>query len=791
MKKPLLLLACLALSTHLFSQTQEAILHARIWLEGKTMLDLEKAGLEADHGFYEQGQSFRSEFAASELSRAKAAGFRIDTLDADVLATYLRENALRKPQRTEVSERGLSPCDAFGGASTATPTNYTYGSMGGYYTYEEYLAILDDMRAKFPQLISARQVVSPTLLTHEGRPLWFVRISDNPDSDEPEPEALYTALHHAREPNSLSHLIYFMWHLLENYDRDEDLRYLLNHTELYFIPCLNPDGYIYNQTTNPEGGGYWRKNRRDNGDGSYGVDLNRNYGYNWGNLLGSSNDPYSDVYHGPAPFSEPETQMAKNFIEAHNFEIVLNCHTSGNKLVHPWGYENSIPTPDFTTLSEWLTRENQYFHGSCWQTLGYLASGTSDDWAFGEKDIFAFTPETGFGFWPTIDNIDGNNKGMLLTNLSAAWYALGGAVIRQHGIVSLDPDLLEVPFRINQYEIGTAPIVVSFEALTPNIESISGPGTPFSLNNFEYSDFTATVHFNTSLQVGELVRFVAKAERLGQVHTDTFEIKYSPYDYESVFVETAETNGFQWISSQWGKTEEFWHTPGRSITDSPNDIYTAEENTLTSLQLVKIPANATEARLRFFARWDIGYDLDWAQVLASKTDDNLFMPLEGALSSINPSLLQPVYEGNHPFWEEECIDLQEYIGESFFLRFAMTSFSGNFEGHDGFYFDDLILEYQTDGGVFTHDIPDAWRVQSRPNPAAEQVNLVWEIPASSQFLQLEICAAAGNLFRKIQLPSGHSNACTIETSDWPAGTYFYRMTNQAGNSGWKKLAVVH
>ncbi|MDO8365352.1 MAG: M14 family metallopeptidase, partial [Saprospiraceae bacterium] len=414
MKKPLLLLALFTLAqSRLPAQTRETILYARIWLDGKSMLDLENAGLEMDHGFYEPGQSFRSEFAASELSRVKTAGFRIDTLEADVVAKYLRENATMKPKRSMAGDRNTGPCDEYGTAS-ATPANYTYGSMGGYYTYQEFLNVLDDMRAKFPHLISARQVVSPTILTHEGRPQWFVRISDQPDSDEAEPEALYTALHHAREPNSLTHLIYFMWHLLENYENDPELRYLVNNTELYFIPCLNPDGYIYNQTTNPDGGGFWRKNRRDNGDGTFGVDLNRNYSYNWG-IGGSSGSPSSETYRGPAPFSEPETQMAKAFIEAHEFEIALNCHTSGNKLVHPWGYTNSVPTPDFTTLADWFTRESNYASGSCWQTLGYLANGTSDDWMYGEKNKFAFTPETGSGFWPGINSIDDNNKSMLLT----------------------------------------------------------------------------------------------------------------------------------------------------------------------------------------------------------------------------------------------------------------------------------------------------------------------------------------------------------------------------------------
>jgi hypothetical protein len=791
MKKQLLLLV-LALLAPIFLQAQskETILKARIWLDGKSMTDLEKAGLEMDHGFYDPGISFQSEFAASELLSVKTAGFRIDTLDADVLATYLRENAVRKPVRTQSSDRSGGPCDDYG-ASIGTPGNYTYGSMGGYFTYEEFLAVLDNIRAKFPHLISAREVVSPTLLTHEGRPQWFVRISDHPDTDEPEPEALYTALHHAREPNSLSHLIYFMWHLLENYDRDPELRYLLDHTELYFIPCLNPDGYIFNQTNNPNGGGFWRKNRRNNGDGTFGVDLNRNYGYNWGELGGSSGSPGGETYRGPAPFSEPETQMAKEFIEAHDFEIALNCHTSGNKLVHPWGYENSVPTPDFTTLADWLTRESNYLAGSCWQTLGYLANGTSDDWMYAEKDKFAFTPETGSGFWPFIDQIDGNNKSMLLTNLSAAWFTLGGAVIRHQPGESIAGNTLNVPFKVKQYEIGSAPIQISFEALTSNIQGFSTV-SPISILHFETSSFTVALTLNNAIQPGESIRFVASAERNGQVHTDTVETFFNPTPFAQLFADDSESPTAQWVTGQWGQTTEQAYSPSKSMTDSPFDIYTSEENHLTSSSALLIPNKAIEARLRFFTRWDIEPGLDWAQVLVSTDGGSFFNPLYGLLSNQNLSLNEPVYEGAHPNWEEECIDLNFLINQPFFLRFAMTSFSGNPTGRDGFYFDDLLLEYRTDSGVFTLDIPDEWKLQSRPNPAADQTLVVWEQPLNaSTDLQLEVFGTSGKLFKQIPLQEPSVQSLKLDTTRWPAGLYFYRISDGMGHSAWKKLTVVH
>src|SRR5690606_38361948 len=127
---------------------------------------------------------------------------------------------------------------------------------------------------------------------------------NDPDTDQGKPEVFYNSLHHAREPASLSQVVYYMWHLLETYGTDPETTYLLDNTEMYFVPCVNPDGYVHNETTDPNGGGMWRKNRRDNGDGTFGIDLNRNYGHFWGlDDTGSSPNPESDVYRGPSAFS--------------------------------------------------------------------------------------------------------------------------------------------------------------------------------------------------------------------------------------------------------------------------------------------------------------------------------------------------------------------------------------------------------------------------------------------------------------------------------------------------------
>ena len=92
----------------------------------------------------------------------------------------------------------------------------------------------------------------------------LLKISDNPSIDEPEPEVMYDGLIHGREAISHQQLLYFMKYLCENYGSDPMVTYLVDTKELYFIPIVNPDGYLYNEAMWPSGGGIWRKNRRLN-----------------------------------------------------------------------------------------------------------------------------------------------------------------------------------------------------------------------------------------------------------------------------------------------------------------------------------------------------------------------------------------------------------------------------------------------------------------------------------------------------------------------------------------------
>ncbi len=435
MKKLLLLLILCVTSISFSQEIQEKHQRAKIYythIEDLSRLDT--LGIPVDHGIHKRGHFVISDFSVSEIEAVRSAGFSVDILIEDSKAYFLEQNRLnRSPVRNPT-------CSGNSSIDYQTPVNFGLGSMGGYFTYQEMLDQLDLMQSQYPNLITQKENIS-TFLT-EGQPdnsttppiggngIKWVKISDNPaNSSEGEPQILYSAIHHAREPNSLSQLIFYMWYLLENYDNDPEVQSIVDNTELFFVPVVNPDGYLYNEKTDPNGGGFWRKNRKN----GHGIDNNRNYDYFingdpndgiWGGA-GTSNDPNDPTYHGTAPFSEIENQAIKWFVEQHNFVMAFNNHSSGDLLLYPYGYTNNAPTPEnelFKGISDELVSQNGF--NNILSSELYPAAGDSDDFMYGtigtHDKIYAFTPEIGSSFWPSSSQIENIAKGMMYLNLTSA-----------------------------------------------------------------------------------------------------------------------------------------------------------------------------------------------------------------------------------------------------------------------------------------------------------------------------------------------------------------------------------
>ncbi|MBK8101226.1 MAG: hypothetical protein IPK26_29445 [Planctomycetes bacterium] len=320
-----------------------------------------------------------------DITTLLRAGFPFTVVQRDLEAHYAAQ-AARFPTQPEATNPPLGQ-----------------GGLGGHWTWAQMVSILDDLNTANPAICAAKVSIGSTI---EGRPLWMVKISDNVGTDEGEPEVYYDAMHHAREPLSMEATVVFMEWLVTNYGTDPLATFLVDERELFFVPCVNPDGYEYNRQINPGGGGMWRKNRRVNGDGTFGVDLNRNYATGWSAPNGgNSTATNSDTYRGAAPFSEPETQAIEAFVASRNFVSSFSTHTYTDVLLRPWGYQSGSPAnaAEYDSLGAYYTVENGLDHGQVSDLL-YIAAGGSVDHHHVVHGHYSWTAELGRsnegGFWP-------------------------------------------------------------------------------------------------------------------------------------------------------------------------------------------------------------------------------------------------------------------------------------------------------------------------------------------------------------------------------------------------------
>jgi hypothetical protein len=235
------------------------------------------------------------------------------------------------------------------------------------------------------------------------RDILAVKISDNVLVDEDEPEVLVMALHHAREWSTSELVLELINNITSSYGNDSRISWLVDNREIWVIPIVNPDGLDYSLSVDD----MWRKNRRLNYDGTYGVDLNRNYpgsmnndsAGEWGGA-GASHVTTDETYCGEAPFSEPETQAVRDLVQQRDFEIALDFHSYGDWVMWPWGYTTNL-TPDnadLVRIGTQLAAVNGY---TAAQSVDmYPTTGDSLDWLYGGPWVYPFLFEVGREFHP-------------------------------------------------------------------------------------------------------------------------------------------------------------------------------------------------------------------------------------------------------------------------------------------------------------------------------------------------------------------------------------------------------
>ncbi len=368
----------------------------------------------------------RPEIISIEMAEGLPA--RLQTLGLDLLFEWKgRIYVLVGPKDIRQLERIRVPylveSHKFPASNTRLQHLYLQGGINGdYHSYSELEANLQNLERAFPQL--AR--LSTIGISLENRNIYALKISDNVSLDEKEAEVLFLGCHHAREWISVEVPLLLARFLLENYSADPDIRRAVDHSEIWIVPLVNPDGLEYSIWFYR----YWRKNRRLNQDGTFGVDLNRNYGYNWAyDDQGSSPEPGSGIYRGTDSFSEPETRAVRDFFFQRTFQALITYHSYSQVILYPWGYTRAPTDKDvlLETLAASMASRIQAVNG---RTYGfgragdslYLTNGDTTDWAYGVAGIPAFTIEL-----PPVDQLGGgffnaeqDIKPIFLENLPAA-----------------------------------------------------------------------------------------------------------------------------------------------------------------------------------------------------------------------------------------------------------------------------------------------------------------------------------------------------------------------------------
>jgi len=590
---------------------------------------------------------------------------------------FLRRAGLR----VDVLQDDMETANAYANAYADKGIGY-----GIYHTYSETVAFVDSLRLLYPEVISQKWSIGQTL---EGRDLWCFRISDNPDIDENEPEVLIDAMHHAREIMSSEFTIMFAEYLAQNYGTDPEITWLVDNRELYIIPVVNPDGSVYNEINSPSGGGMWRKNRRDNGDGTFGVDPNRNYPYMWGyDDIGSSPDPSSEVYRGSSAGSELEIQAMMSFINGRAIRTHDTIHTYSNLTLYPWGYI-SDPTADsaiFEHMAAEMTKFNGYTPGQPSEAINYEVNGGTFDWSYGDQTehakIFSFSNEIGSGsdgFWPS----ESRREPLFQENIWPHIYLMrvaGAFVVAHSPVVAAGTKSIEpgqdgtLDFTIENQSVfeGVSGLDLTIRTDDPWVQFGAASRTIGSLGTLASTTLAGDpipMTVDAGCPNGHLVTFTVT------VHMPEGDLDY-PLSFTVgspivLFSDDMENGLGNWTTTgQWALTGSDYHSSANSLTDSPGGDYPDQSTTSASLN-----GTFKATGLSFWHKYDIEQDYDYGKIQISADG--------GAWTTLG------TYTGNILIWEQIHVDLSLFAGQDIAIRFVLETDYSVYE--DGWYIDDVVL----------------------------------------------------------------------------------------------------
>jgi len=429
-----------------------------------------------------------------------------------------------------------------------------------YRTIEETYRDMEQIASEYPNLAVWKDIGDSWQKVNTGDETGYdlqVLIIKNQYSilSKPTPKLFLMGAIHSREYATAETATRLAEHLIHNYEIDPDITWLLDYGEIHILPIANPDGRIIAEN------GYGQRKNLNNLNGGqclvppswenqYGTDLNRNHTFHWGE---SSNDPCTSVYQGPGPASEYETQAIETYLRSifpdqrgedlsnpapqTSTGLLITLHSYGELILWPWGWTN-LQTPNDTQLAT-LGYKFGFFNGyTPNQSYNlYKTTGDTDDFAYGELGIAAYTFELGTEFFEGCDRFENT---IYPQNLNALIYAAKAARRPYQNPsgpesinLSIEPDTVihGTPFTMtavadnNRYTVG-----ISTQNISAGRYSIDSPSWITGTNTYEMQP----VDFEFNESVEDIFGIVGTNDLSLGTHT--------------IFIESQDTDG------HWGVT---------------------------------------------------------------------------------------------------------------------------------------------------------------------------------------------------------------------------------------------
>lgn len=523
-----------------------------------------------------------------------------------------------------------------------------------YHSFEEMETILQTVAETYPQITKLESIGT----SYENNDIWCLEITDNPGVDEQEPGVLFMGLHHAREWPTIEICLQLIETLTASYQTDPFISDLVDNCRVWIVPCVNPDGYIYDHDENG-GSLWWRKNRHyfEEFD-TYGVDLNRNYGGScngnpvgmWGST-GMSHYPSNDIYCGPRPFSEVETQIIKDLFLSRDICATITWHTYSELVMWPWGYDGNDKTPDDeymaeigTEIASRITSQDGSGTYTPTQSAGlYPVTGDTTDWAYGYyqyvlgKPLFPYTIEACQSFHPDDALLDQICK----ENIEGALY------------------LLQESKNISETVIP--------RVIPPVIDPVGiEPDGSFSLS-------------------------------WSQKNPNAEPLKYEIQELSNLYLytDTCEVDEGAWILDGFVKNTEISYSGTMSYSSGRRN------NDVTSMTLQDPLYVEPGMNLTFQCSYEIEDNYDMAFVEVSR-DGRFYEVLD-------------TFTGSCSAWEKYTYSLKDYEGQSIFIRFRYSTDDQTLR--NGFFVDDVypVSDFRMITTLSDTITDDMYTISSRPD----------------------------------------------------------------------------